>query len=305
MTFTVASMFSGAGGMDLGFRGGFEFLGTYYNKNPFEIVWAVDNDKAACATYSRNLGEIHHADAAGVIDTIPDNTDVIIGGFPCQDVSQMGFSSRSQSGEAGNRTSLYRLMVDAVERVRPAAFVAENVKGLLSERHRHFYSRIINDFSALGYHMSARLYCAAGYGVPQIRERVIIVGMVADTYAHPLPRGRHISIKEAISDLEDMPENPVFSHNFTRSMGGWRDGNLKLNPRRPAFTITTNTSSLRWHYSLPRRMTPREAARAQSFPDWFLFPSKASPAMRVIGNAVPPLLAWHVAAKLGNYMEAS
>lgn len=125
---TVISLFSGAGGMDLGFKGGFEFLGKTYNKLPFEIVWANEINEAACRTYKKNIGDhIVHGDIWSAMDTMPASADVVIGGFPCQDISVNG----KGAGIDGKRSGLYRAMVEVISRVRPKIFVAENVKGLL------------------------------------------------------------------------------------------------------------------------------------------------------------------------------
>jgi DNA (cytosine-5)-methyltransferase 1 len=125
-TRTVVSMFSGCGGMDLGFTGGFQLLGRDYNALPFEIIWANDLNPAACQTYRRNLGhDIHCGDVWSVIDTLPKSADVLIGGFPCQDISVNG----KRAGANGARSGLYKAMIEGIKRVKPKVFVAENVKG--------------------------------------------------------------------------------------------------------------------------------------------------------------------------------
>src|SRR5690606_27036362 len=131
-TFSVVSLFSGCGGMDLGFMGGFEFLGKKFSKLPFEIVWANEINSAACRTYRRNIGaHIHEGDIWSMFDRLPASADVVIGGFPCQDISVNG----KGAGLNGKRSSLYRAMVEVVARVKPKVFVAENVKGLLMKHH--------------------------------------------------------------------------------------------------------------------------------------------------------------------------
>ena len=303
MAFSVVSMFSGGGGMDLGFMGGFNTLGVQYDKLPFDVVWANDKDNGVCEVYRNNIGDIIEGDGADHLHTLPEYADVVIGGFPCQDVS-VNADARAR-GPQGGRTSQYQQMVYAIEHLSPRAFVAENVKGLLSPKYSEFYNKIVYTFSGLGYHITARLYNAKNYGVPQSRERVILVGMKQQQYIPPMPFGSVISVKHAIHDLEAVAESAEFSHIFNTATGGSRTGGRKLDPARPSSTITCSSSSLRWHYNLPRRMTPREAARVQTFPDWFKFSSRMSPAMRVIGNAVPPVLAWHIASKLGQQMGAT
>ena len=122
--FSVVSLFSGCGGMDSGFRGGFTFLGHQYNRLPFKIIWACELNEAACRTYRRNVSEhIRQGDIWELMDDLPPKADVVIGGFPCQDISVNG----KGAGIAGKRSGLYRAMVEVVERSRPKIFVAENV----------------------------------------------------------------------------------------------------------------------------------------------------------------------------------
>ena len=170
----VVSLFSGCGGMDLGFVGGFEFLGKNYEKNPFKITWANEINPAACKTYSLNLGaHIVNEDISSAILSLPAHAEVIIGGFPCQDISING----KMQGIKGSRSSLYRYMAEAVRIARPLVFVAENVGGLLLKHNSSSLKTILNDFSSLGYDVSHKLYKTERYGVPQTRERVFIVGV--------------------------------------------------------------------------------------------------------------------------------
>ncbi|MDR3153584.1 MAG: DNA cytosine methyltransferase, partial [Deltaproteobacteria bacterium] len=125
---SVVSLFSGCGGMDLGFAGGFEFLGRPYPETGFRIVWANDVSPAACATYRLNSrAPVIEGDVREALERLPAAAGVVIGGFPCQDVSVNG----KMLGLKGTRTSLYTAMVEAVRRTAPLAFAAENVGGLL------------------------------------------------------------------------------------------------------------------------------------------------------------------------------
>ena len=155
----VVSLFSGCGGMDLGFVGGFQFGTRYYDRLPFEIVWANDLNARACDTYQSNLRhDIERGPLSDAMGTLPKRADVVIGGFPCQDVSING----SRLVEEGGRTILYREMIEVVHRVRPAAFVAENVKGLTMAHGKAFFERMLADFAALpGYALDHRVYLAA------------------------------------------------------------------------------------------------------------------------------------------------
>lgn len=150
-TYSVVSLFSGCGGMDLGFRGGFTVYGRKYTKNPFKIIWANELNQAACRTYRKNLDEnIHCGDIWDYISEMPASADVIIGGFPCQDLSING----KGLGVKGKRSSLYAAMVEAIKIVKPKVFVAENVKGLLLKTRRESFQQIMSDFNSLGYDVS-------------------------------------------------------------------------------------------------------------------------------------------------------
>ena len=305
--YSVVSMFSGCGGMDLGLTGGFDFLGKRFKKNPFDIVWANDLNPYACATYVHNLRHaIHVGSVWDHIDSMPDSCDLLIGGFPCQDISING----KRRGIAGERSGLYRAMVEAVKRTSPKMFVAENVRGLLYAYNRESLETVIADFSDLGYTVSYKLYLAADYGVPQSRERVLIVGVkdgqAEFTAPDPVtPKGKWISSREAIADLEDAPQDPEFSHVWSLAKRSGDQGGRVLNPEKPSPTIRAEChGNNSFHYSLPRRISMREAARFQSFPDGFTFQARLRETERMIGNAVPPVLAWHVAQSIRQTLEA-
>lgn len=161
--FRVVSLFSGAGGMDLGFE-----------KAGFDIVWANDFFKEAVESYKKNVspnvvyGDITKIDSS----EIPDDIDLVIGGFPCQGFS-VANTKRSMKDE---RNFLYKEMLRVIKDKKPKFFVAENVKGLLSMEKGKVFQMIKSDFESLGYKVDARLLNAAEYGVPQARERLVIIG---------------------------------------------------------------------------------------------------------------------------------
>ena len=162
---TVTSLFSGCGGMDLGFLGGFKFMDRIYDKTPFNVVWSNDIDFEAHRTYRHNLQhEILCKDIADVTITSLPTADVVIGGFPCQDFSVAG----KRRGLNSARGRLYHFMVNAVNHCRPKIFVAENVKGLLSIPGALDAIRL--DFAKSGYEVEWRLLNARDYMVPQNRE---------------------------------------------------------------------------------------------------------------------------------------
>lgn len=174
---TVVSLFSGCGGMDLGFK-----------QAGFEIIWANDFFKDAVNTYKQNIGDhIVLGDIAEIPSSkIPDDPDVILGGFPCQ-----GFSiANSKKPAYDERNYLYLEMVRVVKDKRPKFFVAENVRGMASLMDGQFIKNIISDFRDAGYNLDYKLLNMLNYGVPQKRERVIIVGNRIGA-ENPFPKETH------------------------------------------------------------------------------------------------------------------
>jgi DNA (cytosine-5)-methyltransferase 1 len=296
----VISMFSGCGGMDLGFRGGFRFLGHDYGRLPFDIVWANELNEAASRTYRANFDhDIICDDVWAVLDTLPESADVLIGGFPCQDIS---VNNGKGKGVEGARSGLYRAMVEAVRRTQPMVFVAENVKGLLTKRNAASLECVLRDFRALGYDVTYTLFQTAHYGVPQTRERVMIVGTHPDAKKFTPPpasiasKENWVTAHAAIHDLEALPKDPLRSHIWSQAKKSPEQGSRYLKRDRPGYTIRAEChGNIQWHYKLPRRMSMREAARIQSFPDAFLFDAKIRETERMVGNAVPPVFGWHMA----------
>ena len=296
--FSVVSLFSGCGGLDMGFLGGFKFLGKVYDRLPYRIVWANDIKPAACKTYEANLKhKINCDDVWEVLSTLPKTADVVIGGFPCQDVSINGLIQ----GAGGVRTNLYKAMAEAIRRTQPRVFVAENVKGLLMPVNKDFYEEIISAFTDLGYSVSAQVYLAADYGVPQMRERVFIVGTKgrAKKFQPPMSTvtpAAWITAKQAVDDLKNLPENKATNHIWSRAEVSGEQGNRTLKANEPAATMRAEChGNIQFHYELNRRISMREAARFQSFPDNFIFSGGLRETERQVGNAVPPVLAWHIA----------
>ncbi len=304
---SVISLFSGCGGMDLGFQGGFTFLGRHYNRHPFQVIWACEINEAACRTYRQNVSKhIRKGDIWDLIDELPSQTDVVIGGFPCQDISVNG----KGAGIAGKHSGLYRAMVEAVERTKPKIFVAENVKGLLMHHHAGALKKVLGDFGAIGYDVTYQLYHAADFGVPQTRERVIIVGTLPGVkpFVHPKPilgANSYVTAMDAIHDLIGLPEDESFNHIWSRANRSPDQGDRRLIADRAGYTIRAEChGNIQWHYELPRRISMREAARIQSFPDTFIFDAKLRETERQIGNAVPPVLAWHIAKAISTSLKS-
>lgn len=292
--------------MDLGFTGGFKFHRRSYGRLPFEIIWANDLGIAPCKTYRANLKHnIHCGDINELLDELPKRTDILIGGFPCQDVSING----NLAANEGERTTLYRAMQEAVKRTKPRIFVAENVKGILMSHSRILYSELMQGFDALGYNVTQQLYLAANYGVPQMRERVLFVGTLKGKplFEHPKPvlsKAKWVSAEEAIGDLQNKEEDKAFSHIWSTAKKSREQGQRQLKADKPSTTIRAEGhGNNQFHYTLPRRISLREAARLQSFPDNFIFQSGMRKTEREVGNAVPPVLAWYVAKAVQDYLR--
>lgn len=161
--FKIASLFSGCGGLDLGFI-----------QAGFEVIWANDFFKEAVETYKNNIGDhIVYGDITKISsDQIPNNFDILLGGFPCQ-----GFSiANSKRSMTDQRNFLYKELLRLITDKKPKFFVAENVKGLLSMQKGKVFEMILEDFKSLGYSVDYRVLKASDYGVPQNRERVVIIG---------------------------------------------------------------------------------------------------------------------------------
>ena len=303
--YSVVSLFSGCGGIDLGFVGGFRFGAEFFDHLPFEIVWANDIDSLACDTYAANLGDDHlrRGSIVDVLDTIPESTDVVIGGFPCQDVSINGRRIVAE----GERTILYKYMVETIKRTNPKVFVAENVKGLLMSHGKSFFDQMLADFTVPGYTVAHKLYLAADHGVPQMRERIFIVGVKGDQpFNHPEPLNGRMTAQEALRDLEQVDEDAELSHVWSKARRSPEQGNRHLKADKPATTIRAeHHGNVQWHYNQSRRISLREAARLQSFPDTFKFVCAMRATERQIVNAVPPVLAWHIANAVREYIDAN
>lgn len=315
--YSVVSLFAGCGGLDLGFRGDFSFLGTHYDKRKFEIIWANDFEPNACKTYrSYFKHEIVCDDINNILfnktnrlfeNPMPMKADIVLGGFPCQDFSHAG-KRRGFGNE--KRGLLYLSMVETVRRIQPVLFVAENVKGLLTMNKGEAVKTIIKDFAALGYHVVPHLYLVANYRVPQMRERVLLVGTRKDIlppFAHPDPpltKDQWVTAKDAIQDLETISEGSLPNHFWSQAIKNKGQGNGTIDPNKPAPTMRAeHHGNIEWHWNGSRRLSAREAARIQSFPDDFIFYPSTSSAYKQIGNAVPPVFAWHAAQAIEEFLD--
>ena len=277
-----------------------------------EIVWANDNYTDAAQTYERNLA--HPVDTRDISEVPSDDIpacDIVIGGFPCQGFSVANWT-RSYSDP---RNALYLEMVRVVEDKQPRYFIGENVKGLLSLNKGAAISRIVQDFARAGYSVRYSVLNSADYGVPQLRQRLIILGTrsdVADQPPFPPPpthadpgRSKLAGLKpwrcagEALKHFPDPADgNAVPNHQHSRYKLRFNGhlGHRVVHPDRPAPTVTGRGDDkggvvVLHHPNNRRRMTARELAAIQSFPDDFVFCGTTTSAYRQIANALPPILA--------------
>jgi len=309
---TCVDLFAGAGGLSLGFKwAGFKTLAaveiykeavmTYaYN---FPNVKVINGDiresslkEELCAYVNRRLKEMGK-----------EELDVLIGGPPCQGFSLAGFRLVEDP-----RNNLYREFLDIARRLRPKVLVMENVEGLRSFLGGRVERKIVEDMKNLGYEVSVTTLNSAWYGVPQFRKRVIFIANrlgIKNFYPAPVFKEEdYKTVKDAIEDLLNEPENKAINHIFTRHksemverlrkvpQGGnlyphYTDAWKRPYWNKPAPTVKENHGGVHIHPLLPRVMTPRELARLQSFPDSFIFKGSKKHQLVQIGNAVPPLMA--------------
>lgn len=333
---THISLFSGIGGVDLGFRAA-----------GFRTLWANDNDPDASETFRENLGDLLVEEDIRKV-TFPDfdeEIDVLSAGFPCQPFSNAG----SRKGIKDARGGLYSYALDAVETFRPKVVLFENVRGLLSVKianKKLLIEEILQRLDALGYDCQFKLVDASNHRVAQKRLRLLIVGVTRDidlpTFRFPQEKHKTgLSIKETILDLEDyLPnQNELIQLNpqaitlgaMVPEGGSWKDIPYAKLPERlkhisdnieryrwPNFyrrfhrdeIAGTVTAAFKpenagvWHPLHGRVFSVREIARIQSFPDWFVFGGRSIKSKyQQIGNAVPPRLAYEVALEIVNVLE--
>jgi DNA (cytosine-5)-methyltransferase 1 len=298
----IVSLFSGAGGLDLGLV-----------QSDHAIIWANDIYEDAVATYRRNIGS--HIDLRDICSISSDEipiSDVVVGGFPCQ-----GFSVANWGRVVDDeRNKLYREMVRVISDKQPRFFVAENVKGLISLGKGEVLKKIIFDFSEAGYSVQWQVLNAADYGVPQKRMRFVMFGIRKDiivphicfppkpTHQNPNLKPSNSSLKpwltvgEALAHFPEPEEAPeIPNHVYSRyklRFNGYL-GHRYIDPSQPAPTVTGRGDEkggvvVLHHPKNHRRMSARELAAVQSFPDDFVFEGTRTSAYRQIANAVPPEL---------------
>ena len=311
----VASLFCGCGGSDLGLLGGFKYLGKNYKRLPFEIVYAIDNDKYAVETYNANFKHPAVCEDITMVNfaDVPE-VDMMIGGFPCQSFSTVNPTKDTNDA----RANLYKEIVRFLQEKRPKYFICENVKGFLTLQKGAIIQKIVKEFSECGYNIQYKLIKAVEYGIPQRRERVIIVGIRKDInfqYSYPEPICSEVNatpLSSVIDKLDIEEQKYYFSQKAVQGVknaknnmkrGLWQDLNA------PCLTLTSHLAKVSMNSRDPillvnaekelyRRFTPREAARIQSFPDTFKLHSSEAKSYKQIGNAIPPVMMWYIANNL-------
>ena len=363
-TYKVASLFCGCGGIDLGLQGGFDL--PYQRKGSierlrFEVVWANDFNPKAIQSYRANFPD-HYSICGDIVQIVKRaklerdgkqkevereleegspfdgkggkfffygrrKIDVVTGGFPCQPFSLAG----KREGLRDKRGKLYKAMLQVVKMLRPKLFIAENVAGLMSAEVEGIpvIDKIRNDFKRIGYRLRERVYVASDFGIPQRRERVIMIGVPEkaedfdfDAIAPAPGIERRVTISRGLRDLEGKPWDQSIWHVWSRAGLNRGQGNTTCNPDDFAPTMRAeHHGNIEFHYSEvdrqlaikpsihdkrknpTRRLSVREAALIQSFPMTFKFEKSATDAYRQIGNAVPPLLAWHIGRAVQAYLD--
>lgn len=318
----IISLFTGAGGLDLGFH-----------QAGFNTIWANEYDKEIWETYETNFSYTK-LDKRSIVNIpsseIPDAIG-LIGGPPCQSWSEAG----SLRGINDKRGQLFFEFIRVLRDKKPLFFLAENVSGMLASRHSDALENIKNHFKESGYNLSFKLLNASDYGVAQDRERVFFIGFRNDldiTFKFPKKLNRKKTLKDVIWDLKDNVSTPdeknytlnsceVLNHEYM--LGGFSSMYMSRNRVRSwdeqSFTIQAGGRHAPLHPQAPkmekigkdkqgfisgyehlyRRLSIRECARIQSFPDNHKFCYKnLSAGYKMVGNAVPPTLAFHLAKEI-------
>jgi len=307
----VASLFCGCGGTDVGLLGDFDFLGKHYASNSMEIVYANDIDDNACNIFKKNFKIVpDNRDIREVkSDEIPE-FDILTGGFPCQSFSIIAQNPK-RLGVKDERGKLFFEMCRILRERQPKCFIAENVKGILTANKRSAFPLIIKEFEDSGYDVQYKVLNSADYGVPQKRERVIIVGFRKDLHvAFGFPSGE-IEEEDNYAALRDVIEKDVDEKYYfsDRAVAGMMKKRETMNKGRaqdinkPCNTVGAHLAKVSLNSTDPvlmqhdryRRFTPREVARIQSFPDEFELVGSEAAQYRALGNAIPPVMFWHVA----------
>lgn len=307
----VASLFCGCGGTDVGLLGDFDFLGKHYESNGMEIVYANDIDDNACNIFKENFGITpDNRDIREVKSEEIPEFDILTGGFPCQSFSIIAQNPK-RLGVKDERGKLFFEMCRILRERQPKCFIAENVKGILTANKKSAFPLILKEFEESGYDVQYRILNSANYGVPQKRERVIIVGFRKDLNIEFSFPDVEIEDENNFAPLKKVIEKKVDEKYFfsERAVAGMMKKRESMNKGRaqdinkPCNTVGAHLAKVSLNSTDPvlmegkryRRFTPREVARIQSFPDDFELVGSEAAQYRALGNAIPPVMFWYVA----------
>jgi DNA (cytosine-5)-methyltransferase 1 len=338
MSFKIFSTFTGAGGLDIGFHGDFNFLDTYYPKLNFTTTKALEINQQACDTVENNNKyfantDVINADITKVNPTDFTNKkyDVLLGGFPCVTFSVVGKQMGLKDDINGK---LYESFVGFVEALQPKVFLAENVKGILSANKGEAIQIITKRFENTGYKLKVQLVNFADYGVPQLRQRVLFIGIRKDineefNIPKPIYKNNHINVEKAFQKIDKKCVNNNLMKQLPSTTaklkaipegGNFRDlpphlaikglmSNIyrRLDRKKPAYTVLASGGGGTWtyHYEEPRALTNRERARLQTFPDDLIFKGSNTEVRRQIGNAVPAVGVYPFAKEIERILKSS
>ena len=322
MKYSIASFFSGCGGLDLGFENA-----------GFDIVFANEFNKKITPTLKKNFPhtEVDDRDIKLLKSTDFPTTIGIVGGPPCQSWSIAG----KLRGLDDQRGQVFLNYIDLIKEKKPLFFLAENVKGMLNSKNRESFEYLINEFESVGYNFTYKLLNTADFGVPQTRERVIFVGYhknLNKTFEFPEAQTERITLKDAIWDLKDNSLPSLDGNQKNKNLdflnheymtGSYSTIYMSRNRVRSwdeqSFTIQAQGRHAPIHPNAPkmvkvhkdkfifqpgkenlyRRLSVREVARIQTFPDDFEFVyENVSSGYLMIGNAVPPKFSEVMAKKI-------
>lgn len=358
--FNVVSLFSGAGGLDLGlelaglssvigdkkaleyFNSGKETFNKYRSESIFHTIYTNDMFKEANMTYKLNFPKhvIQHEKDIRKVSHFPE-CQIMIGGFPCP-----GFSEAGPRLIDDPRNFLYIHFIRALIQTQPEFFVAENVKGMMTLGRGEVLNQIVADFAAAGYTVTPHLVNARDYGVPQLRERVFLIGVHKEKieqkygFHYQLPEATHsnpneidlleeklpfVTLEQAIGDLKNNP-GPYFQGEYStiymsrNRKKSWSEQSFTIQasgrqaPQHPGGEPMTKIEKNKWIFNgdINRRLSIKEIARIQTFPDWFEFSDGGNMKLKEngridkiykqIGNAVPVLLAKAITQPISDFI---
>jgi DNA (cytosine-5)-methyltransferase 1 len=299
LPYKVLDLFAGCGGLSLGFEAaGFHTIG-------------YEMDEKAVKTYNHNLKGHCYAQKLTLETDYQQPFDVIIGGPPCQPFSVGGH----QKGIDDERNG-FPIFLNAVERLKPRIFLFENVRGMLYSN-KWYLDELTLKFRNLGYSIDYQLLNAVHFGIPQNRERLFVVGHTSQ-FQFPKPQLTQVTVGDAIGDLIHtiQDEGKILTASMDRYVANYEKASHCVNPRdlyphKPARTLTCRniaapTGDMQrvcLKDGRRRRISIRESARLQSFPDWFEFLGTETNQYYQIGNAVAPLLAFQIAQSIHKCLE--